>query len=81
MYQFIRNNFQVPLDSIVCSQVWLNSKFATIHTGGSTFRDICDVIHSEILHYTIIDLERFWVNQKYLRVGVHRKSKTWIAVL
>ena len=40
------------------SSAWLNSEFRFVRTSDVTFRDVCDVIYSE--------LEVFWDEQNYL---------------
>jgi hypothetical protein len=49
LYYFMKSYFNRQLDSIVRSEVLLRSPFATIRKSGPTFRDLCDVIYSEIV--------------------------------
>jgi hypothetical protein len=57
LYRFVKNNLHVPTDSIASSSIWLDSPFALIRTVDSTFRDICDVISSEVTHMSLRDLK------------------------
>jgi hypothetical protein len=64
MCAFVRNHLHVPVHSIVRSRAWLNSEFARIRSGDSVFRDVRDVISSELGHMLLLDLKQFWLSQE-----------------
>jgi hypothetical protein len=60
MYNFLKDNFVVPLDSICRTRVWLQSPYRNIRNSNADFRDLCDVIQSEFLHCSLSELYSFW---------------------
>jgi hypothetical protein len=58
MYAFINSHLHVQIDSIVRSRPWLNSEFALTRSGDSVFRDICDLVSSEISHMSLLDFKK-----------------------
>jgi hypothetical protein len=54
------------VDGIVHSTQWLNSEFRFVRTSDPTFRDVADVLHSELVPMTLGQLKEFWENQNYL---------------
>jgi hypothetical protein len=63
LYKFIKSHLHVPIDSIVKSKVWLSSPFLLIRSGDSVFRDVGDVVSSEITHMTLSQLKCMWLTQ------------------
>jgi hypothetical protein len=65
MENFILEHLHVPIDSILHSEVWLNSPYRYIRSGDDRFRSVADVISSRISRYNIIELATLWQNSEY----------------
>jgi hypothetical protein len=66
MFQFMCEHPHVPMDAIVRSSPWLNSKFRFVRTSDSNFRDVVDVFNSYICNYSVEELAHFWGTRSYL---------------
>jgi hypothetical protein len=60
MYSSMKQHTHVPLDGRVRSSVWINNEFAVVRSNDPYFRNVYDLINSEIRHMSLHDLKAFW---------------------
>jgi hypothetical protein len=61
LYNFLKDNFIVPLDSIVNTKVSLHSNFKFLRANDTGFKNVIDTIQSEFVHMSVLHIYQFWL--------------------